>query len=86
MTHKQAYNVVKEVIKQRILVDLEVLPLTLLRDRYIQELGQLGVVDSTYRSEKLQKNLIKDSELAEQLSFSKVALKGCISFWWIFGI
>ena len=71
-THKQAYNAVKEVIKQRILVDLEVLPLTLLRDRYIHELEQLGEVDPTYRSENLHKNLIKDGEISAQLSFSKV--------------
>ena len=82
--HNQAYNIIKDVIKQRILVNLEVLPLTLLRDQYIGELEKLGKVDSTYRSEKLLKNLRKDDEISQQLSFSKVDSKGCISFWLIF--
>ena len=61
--NKQAFNAIKDLIQQRIFADLEVLPLTLTRDRYIMELEKLGEVNPTYRSEKLLKNMRKDQDI-----------------------
>ena len=82
--HKQAYSAVKMEINQRILVDQEVLSLTIFKDAYILELRKLGVMNPSYRTEKLYIHLLKDEELSKQLSFSKVLLKGCVSSWLVY--
>ena len=84
--HKAAYNVVKELIMNQVIDKQQVLPLTVLRDRYVVELNAQGTPNPDYRSTKLMAKIEKDSDLARYISFAKVCLKdrGCLSMWLVY--
>ena len=84
--HNAAYNVVKELLKTKVINNQQVLPLSTIRDHYAHELDVLGAPNPNYRSIKLKAKLEKDEKLGECLSFSKVSLKeqGCFSFWLVY--
>ena len=82
--HENAFRNVKECINEQVIRDLRVVPLTLLRDKYISHLEEAGHPNPSYRSENIMKKIRKDEDLCEKIGFSKVEWKGCVSFWLVF--
>ena len=82
--HEYAFSEVKKYTDKHVIVELEIIPLTLLRDQYISNLKERGFPNPAYRSENLMNKLKKDEDMSKKISFSKVDWKGCVSFWLVF--
>ena len=82
--HAAAYSEIKSIIQKQIITDHKVLPLSVLREKYINELLEQNQPNNDFRSEKLKKKLEKDPNISELIAFSKIEWKGCVSFWLIF--
>ena len=78
------FEEVKKYIKKQVILDLNVITLTLLRNQYISHLAEEGFPNPSYRSENLMMKLKKDEEVHDKICFSKVEWKGCVSFWLVF--
>ena len=87
--HNAAYGVVKELLKTEVLDNLEVMPLTSLRDRYIVELDAQGVSNPDFRTSKLKGRIENDKDLKSAITFSKIPLNGIndyFSFWVVYSV
>ena len=81
--HAIAYSEVKAVILKEVIGELNVLPLTVLRETYIRVLERENQPNEYFRADKLKKRLEKD-EVSSRLEFAKVELYGCVAFWWVY--
>ena len=74
----------KALIQKEIITNQNVLSLTVLRDRYINQLEEENYPNPNFRSEKLMKKIEKDESTSHLISFSKVSWQGCVTFWLVF--
>ena len=79
-----AYAAVKEMVQKKIITEHHVIPLTVLREKYIEQLEKENFPNPNFRAEKLMKKMEKDDEIGQLLSFTKVELKGCVHFWLVY--
>ena len=82
--HAIAYESVKSSIQKEIITNHNVMPLSVLRDHYINQLEQENYPNPHFCSKELKKNIEKDESILQLILFSKVPWKGCISLWLIF--
>ena len=73
-----AYSEIKSIIQKQIITDHKVLPLSALREKYINELLEQDQLNNDFQSEKLKKKLENDSDISELIAFSKIEWKGCV--------
>ena len=73
-----AYSDIKSIIQKQIITDHKVLPLSALREKYINELLEQDQLNNDFQSEKLKKKLENDSDISELIAFSKIEWKGCV--------
>ena len=72
------------MIQNQVITDHKVLPLSVLREKYIRKLEEQNQPKENFRSEKLKKRLEKDVDISPPIEFSKIEWKGCVSFWLVF--
>ena len=82
--HAAAYSEIKAMIKKQVITEHKVLPLSVFRDRYINELQEQNQPNEKCWSNNLKKKLENDAEIAPLLQLSKIESKGYLSFWLIF--
>ena len=70
--HDVAYDEIKAMIQKQVITHHKVLPLSVLREKYIIELQNQNHPNENFRSEKLKKRLEKDADIASLIEFSKV--------------
>ena len=78
--HTAACSEIKSIIQKQIITDHKVLPLSELREKYINELLEQNQLNNDFWSEKLKKRLENDPDISELKAFSKIEWKGCVSF------
>ena len=78
--HAAAYSEIKSIIQKQIITDYKVKPLSVLREKYINELLEQNQPNNDFWSEKLKKRLENDPDISELKAFSKIEWKGCVSF------
>ena len=69
--HAAAYSEIKSIIQKQIITDYKVKPLSVLREKYINELLEQNQPNNDFRSEKLKRRLENDPDKSELLGFSK---------------
>ena len=81
-----AFQALKGVVHQTIILGKEVITLGMLRCWYTNELERLGKPNPNYRAENLKERLQKDPDFSEALSFCKVENRGknCLPFWLVY--
>ena len=82
--HVNAYGAVKDLVQKDIITDHQVIPLTVLRQKYIEHLQKENFPNPNFRAEKLMKKMTADEEIKESISFARVESKGCVSFWLVY--
>ena len=82
--HVIAYESVKSFIQKEMIINRNVMSLSVLCDHYIHQLEQENYPNPHFRSENLIKKIEKDGRISQLILFSKVSWKGCISFWLVF--
>ena len=82
--HAAAYSEIKAMIQKQVITEHKVLPLSILRDRYINELEEQNQPNEKFRSDNLKKMLERDAEIARLIQFFETERKSCLSFWFIF--
>ena len=82
--HAAAYSEIKAIVKKQVITEHKVLPLSVFRDRYINELQEQNQPNEKCWSNNLKKKLENDTEIAPLLQLSKIESKGYLSFWLIF--
>lgn len=81
--HNQAFTVVCNHIQKQIVDEQQLIPLSVLRDYYIEELRKHDV-HSHFRADKLRKRLENDKVLQNAVDFVQVQLRGCVSFYLVY--
>ena len=72
------------MIQKQVITEHKVLPLSVLRDRYINKLGEQNQPNKKFQYGNLKKRFEKGAEIAPLIQFSKIEWKGFLSFWIIF--
>ena len=67
--HVAAYSEIKSIIQKQIITDHKVLHLSVLREKYINELLEQNQPNNDFQSEKLKKKLEKDPDISELIAF-----------------
>ena len=62
--HTSAYDIIRMMIQKDVIGDHKVLPLSVLREKYIRELEKQNQPNENYRSENLKKKLEKDTDIS----------------------
>lgn len=70
--HNQAFQVVLDYIRSKIIVEKQIIKLSALKSMYVNKLDELNCPNKKYRNEKLKRRMENHPEISSKIAFTKI--------------